>query len=53
MPDISAMKEQIVEIIEEPPPNTLFILVAENESMILPTSFPETIDKILCSKKGY
>jgi DNA polymerase-3 subunit delta' len=28
---------KLLKIIEEPPPNTLFILVAENESSILPT----------------
>ena len=28
---------KLLKIIEEPPPNTLFILVAENESLILPT----------------
>lgn len=28
---------KLLKLIEEPPPNTLFILVAENESMILPT----------------
>jgi DNA polymerase-3 subunit delta' len=28
---------KLLKIIEEPPPNTLFILVAENEEMILPT----------------
>jgi DNA polymerase-3 subunit delta' len=29
-------------LIEEPPPNTLFILVAENESLILPTILSRT-----------
>ena len=28
---------KLLKIIEEPPPNTLFILVAENESQVLPT----------------
>ncbi|MEO8405791.1 MAG: hypothetical protein ABI480_14390 [Chitinophagaceae bacterium] len=28
---------KLLKVIEEPPPNTLFILVAENESLILPT----------------
>jgi DNA polymerase-3 subunit delta' len=28
---------KLLKLIEEPPPNTLFILAAENESMILPT----------------
>lgn len=28
---------KLLKLIEEPPPNTLFLLVAENESMILPT----------------
>ncbi len=28
---------KLLKLIEEPPPNTLFILVAENESMMLPT----------------
>jgi DNA polymerase III subunit delta' len=28
---------KLLKLIEEPPPNTLFILVGENESMILPT----------------
>jgi DNA polymerase-3 subunit delta' len=28
---------KLLKMIEEPPPNTLFILVAENESLILPT----------------
>ena len=28
---------KLLKLIEEPPPNTLFILVAENESMLLPT----------------
>src|SRR5260221_6074951 len=28
---------KLLKLIEEPPPNTLFIFVAENESLILPT----------------
>jgi DNA polymerase-3 subunit delta' len=28
---------KLLKLIEEPPPNTLFLMVAENESMILPT----------------
>ena len=28
---------KLLKLIEEPPPNTLFILVAENEEEILPT----------------
>jgi len=28
---------KLLKLIEEPPPNTLFILAAENESLILPT----------------
>ena len=28
---------KLLKLVEEPPPNTLFILVAENESLILPT----------------
>jgi DNA polymerase III subunit delta' len=28
---------KLLKVIEEPPPNTLFILVAENESLVLPT----------------
>ena len=28
---------KLLKLIEEPPPNTLFVLVAENESLILPT----------------
>ena len=28
---------KLLKLIEEPPPNTLFILIAENESLILPT----------------
>ncbi|MBS1596803.1 MAG: hypothetical protein JST75_01155 [Bacteroidetes bacterium] len=33
---------KLLKLIEEPPPNTLFILVAENESMILPTIISRT-----------
>ena len=33
---------KLLKLIEEPPPNTLFILVAENESQILPTILSRT-----------
>ena len=33
---------KLLKLIEEPPPNTLFILVAENESLILPTVLSRT-----------
>ena len=33
---------KLLKLIEEPPPNTLFILVAENEDMILPTILSRT-----------
>ncbi|MEO6358121.1 MAG: hypothetical protein ABIU77_25605 [Ferruginibacter sp.] len=33
---------KLLKLIEEPPPNTLFILVAENEAMILPTILSRT-----------
>jgi DNA polymerase-3 subunit delta' len=33
---------KLLKLIEEPPPDTLFILVAENESMILPTILSRT-----------
>jgi DNA polymerase-3 subunit delta' len=33
---------KLLKIIEEPPPNTLFVLVAENESLILPTILSRT-----------
>ena len=33
---------KLLKLIEEPPPNTLFIMVAENESMILPTIISRT-----------
>ena len=33
---------KLLKLIEEPPPNTLFILVAENESIILPTILSRT-----------
>jgi DNA polymerase III subunit delta' len=33
---------KLLKLIEEPPPNTLFMLVAENESLILPTILSRT-----------
>jgi len=33
---------KLLKLIEEPPPNTLFIMVAENETMILPTIISRT-----------
>lgn len=33
---------KLLKLIEEPPPNTLFVLVAENEDMILPTILSRT-----------
>ena len=33
---------KLLKLVEEPPPNTLFILVAENESLILPTILSRT-----------
>ncbi len=33
---------KLLKLIEEPPPNTLFILVAENENLILPTILSRT-----------
>jgi DNA polymerase-3 subunit delta' len=33
---------KLLKLIEEPPPNTLFILVAENESLVLPTIVSRT-----------
>ncbi len=33
---------KLLKMIEEPPPNTLFLLVAENESLILPTILSRT-----------
>lgn len=33
---------KLLKLIEEPPPNTLFILVAENDSMVLPTIVSRT-----------
>src|SRR5205085_1534264 len=33
---------KLLKLIEEPPPNTLFIFVAENESLILPTILSRT-----------
>src|SRR5882757_5302857 len=55
---------KLLKLIEEPPPNTLFLLVAENESLILPTilsrtqlvkiALPETtdIEKALMGRAG-
>ncbi|HXB95033.1 MAG TPA: hypothetical protein VNU70_07735 [Puia sp.] len=55
---------KLLKLIEEPPPNTLFIFVAENESLILPTilsrtqlvkvPLPETaeIEQALVSRAG-
>jgi DNA polymerase III subunit delta' len=38
MPEmLGAEGNKLLKLIEEPPPNTLFILVSENESLILPT----------------
>ncbi len=38
MPEmLGAEGNKLLKLIEEPPPNTLFILVAENEALILPT----------------
>lgn len=38
MPEmLEAEGNKLLKLIEEPPPNTLFILVAENESLMLPT----------------
>ena len=38
MPEyLGAEGNKLLKLIEEPPPNTLFILVAENESLLLPT----------------
>jgi DNA polymerase-3 subunit delta' len=33
---------KLLKLIEEPPPNTLFLLVAENEELILPTILSRT-----------
>lgn len=33
---------KLLKLIEEPPPNTIFILIAENESLILPTILSRT-----------
>jgi DNA polymerase III subunit delta' len=33
---------KLLKLIEEPPPNTLFVLIAENESLILPTLLSRT-----------
>jgi DNA polymerase III subunit delta' len=44
---------KLLKLIEEPPPNTLFILVAENESLILPTIISRTqLVKIPALEKG-
>ena len=55
---------KLLKLIEEPPPNTLFILVAENEAQILPTILSrtqlirvppietETLEKALISHAG-
>lgn len=55
---------KLLKMIEEPPPNTLFILVAEDESKIIPTILSRTqlvkinrveqeeIEKLLSSKHG-
>jgi DNA polymerase-3 subunit delta' len=38
MPEyLGAEGNKLLKLIEEPPPNTLFILVSENESLVLPT----------------
>src|SRR6187397_2820272 len=38
MPEyLGAEGNKLLKLIEEPPPNTLFILIAENESLLLPT----------------
>jgi len=38
MPEyLGAEGNKLLKLVEEPPPNTLFILVAENESLLLPT----------------
>jgi DNA polymerase-3 subunit delta' len=38
MPEyLGAEGNKLLKLIEEPPPNTLFILVAENETLLLPT----------------
>ncbi|HRE52444.1 MAG TPA: hypothetical protein PK339_13545 [Flavitalea sp.] len=43
MPEyLGAEGNKLLKLIEEPPPDTLFILVAENESLILPTILSRT-----------
>jgi DNA polymerase-3 subunit delta' len=43
MPELLGKEgNKLLKLIEEPPPNTLFILVAENESLILPTILSRT-----------
>jgi DNA polymerase-3 subunit delta' len=43
MPEyLGAEGNKLLKLIEEPPPNTLFLLVAENESMVLPTIISRT-----------
>lgn len=43
MPELLGKEgNKLLKLIEEPPPNTLFILVAENESLILPTIISRT-----------
>lgn len=43
MPELLGTEgNKLLKLIEEPPPNTLFILVAENESMVLPTIVSRT-----------
>ena len=43
MPELLGKEgNKLLKLIEEPPPNTLFILVAENEALILPTILSRT-----------
>ena len=43
MPEYLAKNgNKLLKLIEEPPPNTLFLLVAENEDMVLPTILSRT-----------
>lgn len=43
MPEyLSKNGNRLLKLIEEPPPNTLFILVAENEDLVLPTILSRT-----------
>lgn len=43
MPELLGKEgNKLLKLIEEPPPNTLFIFVAENESLILPTILSRT-----------